>query len=90
MLILLNKILYILNFIFSQNELFIYMICFHFQISVSHNLEEILVGTTQVTFTAIDPSGNTNSCTLNFTIIGKDHCIINILDCTDLFKPFQL
>lgn len=42
---------------------------FWFQVNRSHNLDELPMGTTEVLFTAFDSSGNSNSCTLNYTLI---------------------
>lgn len=42
---------------------------FWFQVNRSHNLDELPMGTTKVLFTAFDSSGNSNSCTLNYTLI---------------------
>ncbi|XP_054276634.1 sushi, von Willebrand factor type A, EGF and pentraxin domain-containing protein 1-like [Macrosteles quadrilineatus] len=40
-------------------------------INSSHILEELTTGTTEVMFTAVDSSGNSNFCTMNFTIVDE-------------------
>ncbi|XP_046668707.1 sushi, von Willebrand factor type A, EGF and pentraxin domain-containing protein 1-like isoform X2 [Homalodisca vitripennis] len=42
-------------------------------VNVSHELDELPLGTTEVTFTAFDNSGNSNSCIMNYTLI-DDGC----------------
>ncbi|XP_075228633.1 sushi, von Willebrand factor type A, EGF and pentraxin domain-containing protein 1-like isoform X2 [Lycorma delicatula] len=58
------------------------------KVITSHKLEELPVGTTQIKYTAFDPSGNNNSCILTITVI-EDTCkqpndpLHGKLNCTD-------